>query len=113
MLRCCQDAVSKVGHDFSAALAESSGKDDHVHLLAGYPPKVAISALVNSLKGVPTCRFTRPEFTGRVNQHIMHRHLWSPSHLAVSSGGAPVSTIRKYTEQQRWPVNAASGPAPP
>ena len=26
---------------------------DHVHLLVEYPPKVSISKLVNSLKGVP------------------------------------------------------------
>jgi hypothetical protein len=31
---------------------EFTGDDDHAHLLARYPPTVAISALVNSLKGV-------------------------------------------------------------
>ncbi|STY61034.1 Transposase and inactivated derivatives [Mannheimia haemolytica] len=31
---------------------EFDGEDDHVHLLVEYPPKVAISHLVNSLKGV-------------------------------------------------------------
>ncbi|MEN3364415.1 MAG: REP-associated tyrosine transposase [Burkholderiales bacterium] len=35
-----------------AELAEFDGEDDHVHLLVNYPPKVAVSALVNSLKGV-------------------------------------------------------------
>ena len=42
---------------------------------AWYPPKTAISALVNSLTGVPTRRL-RTEFTGQVNQHIMHGHFW-------------------------------------
>ncbi len=28
------------------------GEPDHVHLLINYPPKLAISSLVNSLKGV-------------------------------------------------------------
>ena len=28
------------------------GEDDHVHLLVNYPPKVAVSKLVNSLKGI-------------------------------------------------------------
>ncbi len=31
---------------------EMDGEDDHVHLLVEYPPKVSISSLVNSLKGV-------------------------------------------------------------
>jgi len=39
--------------DFEAQLVEFDGEDDHVHLLVNYPPKVALSALVNSLKGVP------------------------------------------------------------
>lgn len=38
--------------DFDAQLVEFDGEDDHVHLLVNYPPKVAVSALVNSLKGV-------------------------------------------------------------
>jgi REP element-mobilizing transposase RayT len=38
--------------DFESKLLEFDGEDDHVHLLVNYPPKVAVSALVNSLKGV-------------------------------------------------------------
>jgi putative transposase len=36
-----------------AEAPEFTGDDDHVHLLAGYQPTVAVSALVNSLQGVP------------------------------------------------------------
>lgn len=38
--------------DFGAELREFNGEDDHVHLLVHYPPTVAVSKLVNSLKGV-------------------------------------------------------------
>ena len=31
---------------------EFTGDDDHMHLLDGYQPTVAVSALVNSLQGV-------------------------------------------------------------
>ena len=41
-----------VCRDFEAELVEFDGEDDHVHLLVNYPPKVAVSKLVNSLKGV-------------------------------------------------------------
>jgi len=37
---------------FEAELVAFDGEDDYVHLLVNYPPKVAISSLVNSLKGV-------------------------------------------------------------
>ena len=92
--------------------ANSTAEDDHAHLLAEYPPKVAVSALVNSLKGV-SARRLRAEFTGRVNRHLTHGHFWSPSYFGVSCGGAPLSIIGKCIEQQRAPVNATSGLTPP
>jgi putative transposase len=42
--------------DFEARLVNANGEDDHVQLLAAYPPKVAISTLVNSLKGMSSRR---------------------------------------------------------
>lgn len=38
--------------DFKAELTEFNGGTDHIHPLVNYPPKVAASRLVNSLKGV-------------------------------------------------------------
>jgi REP element-mobilizing transposase RayT len=37
-----------------------------VHLLVSYPPKVSVSALVNSLKGTPARRL-RPQYTGKAS----------------------------------------------
>ncbi len=37
---------------FESELVEFDGEKDHVHLLVNYPPKVSISSLVNSLKGL-------------------------------------------------------------
>jgi putative transposase len=37
--------------DFESQLVEFDGEDDPVHLLVNYPPKIAVAALVNSLKG--------------------------------------------------------------
>ena len=112
MLRCCQDTMRKACGDVGAMLHEFNGEDDRVHLLVDYPPKVAVPALVSSLNGVPARRL-RSEFTGRVNRHIMHGHFWSPSYLAASRGGAPLSIIRQDIDQQRHPVNATSGLTPP
>lgn len=102
MLTACEASMRKVCGDFGAELREFNGEDDHVHLLVTYPPKVAVSALVNSLKGV-SARRLRSEFTGRVNRAIMHGHFWSPSYFAASCGGAPLSIVRQYIEQQQRP----------
>jgi putative transposase len=64
--------------------------------------EVSVSALVNSLKGVSARR--RSQYTARVNQARMNGHSWSPSYFAASRGGAPLSIIRQYTEQQQRPA---------
>ncbi|MEQ4726291.1 IS200/IS605 family transposase, partial [Nonomuraea sp. B19D2] len=90
MLRRCEDIMIEVCDSFEAELGEFNGEDDHVHLLVFYPPKVAISKLVNSLKGVSS-HYLCKEFTGRVTRAIMQGLLWSPSYFATSCGGAPLS----------------------
>ena len=92
---------AKVCADFEAELRACDGEDDHVHLLVEYPPKVAISALVNSLKGVSSrlLRRSRPDIAHRYWKGV----LWSPSYFAASCGGAPLSIVRQYVEQQRTP----------
>jgi putative transposase len=109
MLNLCEATMREVCADFEARLTEFNGEEDHVHLLIEYPPKVAISKLVNSLKGV-SARRLRYEFTGRVNQHSMNGHLWSPSYFAASCGGAPISIVRQYIEQQQRPPRGPGRP---
>ncbi|MEI7780224.1 MAG: IS200/IS605 family transposase [Actinomycetes bacterium] len=87
--------------DFGADLVEMDGEDDHVHLLVNYPPKVAISTLVNSLKGVSSRRLRQNHPT--LVRRYWKGALWSPSYFASSCGGAPISIIRQYIEQQRTP----------
>jgi putative transposase len=109
MLTLCESTMRSVCDDFEAQLVEFNGEEDHVHLLVEYPPKIAISKLVNSLKGV-SARRLRFEFTGQVNRHSMNGHLWSPSYFAASCGGAPISIIRQYIEQQQRPPRSPGRP---
>ncbi|MEV8322337.1 IS200/IS605 family transposase, partial [Kitasatospora sp. NPDC056731] len=52
MLTRCKAIMRDVCESFGAELREFNGEGDHVHLLVHYPPKVSVSKLVNSLKGV-------------------------------------------------------------
>ncbi|MFQ5938193.1 MAG: IS200/IS605 family transposase [Acidiferrobacterales bacterium] len=92
---------AKVCADFQAQLIEIDGERDHVHLLVEYPPKVAVSTLVNSLKGVSSrvLRKQRPAMRKQYFKGV----LWSPSYFACSCGGAPIAIIRQYIDQQRTP----------
>lgn len=97
-----RDIFDSVCRDFEAELVEFDGEDDHVHLLVNYPPKVAISVLVNSLKGVSS-RMIRKKAYLSVQKKLWGGALWSPSYFAGSCGGAPIGIIRQYIEQQRTP----------
>ena len=94
-----RDLFARICQEFEARLVEANGEDDHVHLLVEYPPKVALSKLVNSLKGVSSrrLRLLHPEIAQRYYQGV----LWSSSYFAASCGGAPLSIIRQYVEDQR------------
>src|SRR5882757_4278434 len=56
-----EEIMRAVCEDFETTLVEFNGQDNHVHLLVDFPPKVALSRLVNSLKGVSSRRM-RQEF---------------------------------------------------
>jgi putative transposase len=102
------DAIQKlrgifehVCSSFEAQLVEMDGEHDHVHCLVMYPPKAPVANLVNSLKGVSSrlLRKERPDIQKRYWKGV----LWSPSYFAASCGGAPISIIRQYIEQQATP----------
>lgn len=88
--------------DFESELVEFDGEDDHVHLLVNYPPKVSVSALVNSLKGVSS-RMIRQKNYPNIRKKLWGKALWSPSYFAGSCGGAPIAVIHQYIEQQQTP----------
>jgi putative transposase len=97
-----RDIFSSVCADFEAELAEFDGEDDHVHLLVNYPPKIAISSLVNSLKGVSSRMICKKNYAS-IRKKLWGDALWSPSYFAGSCGGAPIEILRQYIEQQQTP----------
>lgn len=100
-LKTMREVFEKVCDDFEVEIVEMDGEHDHVHLLLNYPPKVAISKLVNSLKGVSSRRLRQQH--ADIHKYDWKGVLWSPSYFAGSCGGAPINVIRQYIEQQNTP----------
>jgi putative transposase len=97
-----EQIMREVCADFETELAEFNGENNHVHLLVNFPPKVALSKLVNSLKGVSSRRM-RQEFPELARHYYRANKLWSGSYFAGSMGGAPISVLRQYIQQQNQP----------
>ncbi|RSM83193.1 IS200/IS605 family transposase [Kibdelosporangium aridum] len=98
----CEEIMRDECVGLGAELREFNGETDHVHLLVHYPPSLALSTLVNSLKGVSSRRL-RQEFSAHIRRCLWGQHFWSPSYFAGSCGGAPLSIIKEYIEQQKRP----------
>lgn len=94
--------LESVCKGFGVELVEFNGEHDHVHLLINYPPKISLSTLVASLKGVSS-RMLRQQFGGFHPWLKRRGVLWSPSYFASSCGGAPIAIIRQYIEDQQSP----------
>ncbi|MFF2926303.1 IS200/IS605 family transposase [Streptomyces celluloflavus] len=89
--------------DVECEPVEFNGENNHVHPLANFPPKAALSKLINSPKGVSSRRL-RQEYPELVRHYWRAQRLRSGSYFAGSAGGAPLSTIRQYTDQQNHPL---------
>ncbi|MFF3691701.1 IS200/IS605 family transposase [Streptomyces sp. NPDC002187] len=101
-LKRMEEIMPAVCADFECELIEFNGENNHVHLLVNFPPEIALSKLVNSLKGVSSRRL-RQEYPELVRHYWRAQRLWSGSYFAGSLGGAPLSTVRQYIEQQNRP----------
>jgi len=97
-----KEIFASVCRDFEAKLIECEGESEHVHLLVEYHPKISVSRLVNSLKGVSS-RLIRKKRYESIENALWGGSLWSPSYFAGACGGAPLATIRQYIEEQEIP----------
>ena len=84
--------------DLGATLVTCNGEDDHTHQLVEYPSSLALSWLVKNLKGRSSrlLREYRPKVHGRYRSAR-----WTPAYFVASCGGAPISVLRQYVQQQR------------
>ena len=70
---------------------------DNVHLLVEVDPQFGIHRLVKSLKGVSS-HHLRKEFASLVSRLPS---LWTNSYFVSTVGGAPLSVIKQYVENQK------------
>lgn len=80
-----------------AELIELETMPEYVHLLVEIDPQYGIHRLVKEIKGLSS-RLLRGEF-----KHLTTRMptLWTNSYFASTVGGAPLSVIKQYIENQK------------
>lgn len=72
---------------------------DHVHLLLSVPPHLAVSQLVQRLKGRSSRRLLE-EFS-ELKRQYWGDHRWARGYFAVTTGNVTDEIIRQYIESHR------------
>lgn len=103
MLSRLQEIVSATTEKWDGQVLEFNGEADHVHVLLELTPRIASSAFVNNLKTV-TSRLIRKQFSQHLSRYYWSRPVfWSRSYCIITVGGAPLSVLKQYIEQQSAP----------
>jgi len=82
---------------FQAEVIEMEVMPDHVHLLIEIDPQFGIHRLIKAIKGY-TSRVLRQEFK---TLRTRIPTLWTNSYCVITVGGAPLSVIKQYIENQK------------
>ena len=80
-------------------LIEFSGEGDRVHLLLTLNSKVRLSDFVNNMKTVSS-RLIRRDFKDELSKVYWKPVFWSRSYCVLTCGGAPLTIIKQYIENQ-------------
>ncbi len=88
----CQTAI-----ELQAEVIELEVMPEHVHLLCEVDPQFGIHRLVKRLKG-RSSRLLRQEYPWLKSRLPT---LWTNSYFVATVGGAPLSVIKQYIENQK------------
>jgi putative transposase len=89
--------IREVVDEKGAWLVELETMPDHVHLLVEVDPQYGVHKLVKAIKG-RTSRVLREEFPWLKTRIPT---LWTNAYFVATVGGAPLSVITRYVEQQK------------
>lgn len=104
MLERLEAIARSTAEKWGGEVLECNGEADHLHLLLELTPRTAPSSFVNNLKTV-TSRLIRKEFAEHLKQYYGPQPVfWSRSYCMITVGGAPLSVLRQYIEQQDAPA---------
>jgi putative transposase len=98
-LELIEKSFKEVAKKMDFQILEFNGESDHIHVLIEYPPKLSISQIVNTLKGVSSRRYGQAGYPKPYGKDA----LWSPSYFVSSVGGAPIETLKQYIRAQEKP----------
>jgi putative transposase len=94
-----EKSFKEVAKKMDFQIQEFNGESDHIHVLIEFPPKLSVSQIVNTLKGVSSRRYGQAGYPKPYGKDA----LWSPSYFVSSVGGTPIEILKQYIREQEKP----------
>lgn len=92
-----KELIEEICKEFRIDIIEMEIMPDHIHLLMEVDPQFGIHKAVKLIKG-RTSRILRQEY-GWLRSRLPS--LWTNSYFVSTVGGAPLSVIKQYIENQK------------
>lgn len=92
-----KEILHEVVGETSGEILELEVMPDHVHVLVEIDPQYGIAKLVRNMKG-RSSRLLRQEFPWLKSRIPT---LWTNSYFLSTVGGAPISVVKQYIENQK------------
>jgi putative transposase len=93
-----RDVLRQICMEHEVHIISGKVASDHVHMFVSYRPQMALTKLVQYLKGVSS-RVLLQEFQ-HLRKQFWGRHFWARGYMAISSGNITDEMIQKYIEEQ-------------
>ena len=92
-----KEIILDVAKEFNSEVIEMEVMPYHVNLLVEVDPQFGIAKVVRYMKGCSS-RFLRQEFPWLKSRLPT---LWTNSYFVSTVGGAPISVVKQYIENQK------------
>jgi len=93
-----RDLIREICFANDIQIIEGKVASDHVHIFISYPPHLAVSKIVQMLKGKTSYKLLSENKVLR--QKFWGNHLWARGYFAVSSGNITDEMIIEYIKEQ-------------
>ena len=93
-----RELIRQICKENEVEIVKGHVSKDHVHLFVSVPPHLAISKLVQYLKGKSSYKLLLEN--KQLSREFWGRHLWGRGYFVATSGNVTDEVIMEYIEKQ-------------
>ena len=94
-----KDKIKGIAKDRDYTIETIEVMPNYVHILISAKPKVAVTVMVKTLKGI-TGKWLFNTYPDEMNKYFWHGHIWSHSYYVGNVGNTTEAVIKHYIDTQ-------------